>query len=77
MRIDNQFIPTDRKKVAFAPVIDPLIGMKYHLSWAYSGAVFVLKRIDADGTCYLDNPRHKRKELLRAKVSDLRHLRTK
>lgn len=59
-------------------VEDPQIGKKYHLSWAFQGAVFVLQQIDLDKVhCYLDNPRHKRKKPLKAKLEDLRHLKNR
>jgi hypothetical protein len=50
------------------------IGKKYHISWAFSGAVFKLKNIE-DNICYLDNPKNKRKNLLKCKISELRELR--
>jgi len=71
--LHNRFTPTDVSRELgseFNIVVKPLIGAKYHLSWAYKGAVFVLKSIDGD-YCYLDNPKHPRKELLKAKITDL------
>lgn len=58
----------------FLKINRPVIGVKYHISWAFSGAVFVLKKVEGD-ICYLDNPRNKRKQLLTCKVSELRGLR--
>lgn len=71
----NNYTLTDVKN-NFLPVTEPIIGKKYHISWAYSGAVFVLKNIKND-ICYLDNPKHKRKTLLTCKLSELRELRNK
>ena len=65
--------PTDVKG-DFLKINKPVIGVKYHISWAFSGAVFKLVKIE-DDICYLDNPRHKRKQLLTCKVSELRGLR--
>jgi hypothetical protein len=71
----TNFTPTDVKG-DFLPVSNPQIGSRYHISWAYSGAVFVLVKVEND-ICYLDNPRHHRKKLLTCKVSELRNLRKK
>lgn len=68
----NNLTPTDVKGT-FSPVVHPLIGSKYHISWAFSGAVFRLIRIDGD-MCYLDNPKYKREVLLACKTTDLRGL---
>ena len=65
--------PTDVKG-DFIKINRPVIGVKYHISWAFSGAVFKLVKIEGD-ICYLDNPRHKRKQLLTCKISELRGLR--
>ena len=65
--------PTDVKG-NFTKIINPVVGVKYHISWAFSGAVFKLVKVEGD-TCYLDNPKHKRKDLLKCKVSELRGLR--
>lgn len=65
--------PTDVKG-DFTKIYQPIIGVKYHISWAFSGAVFKLVKVEGD-TCYLDNPKHKRKQLLTCKVSELRGLR--
>lgn len=65
--------PTDVKG-DFTKIINPVIGVKYHISWAFSGAVFKLVKVEGD-TCYLDNPKYKRKDLLKCKVSELRGLR--
>lgn len=76
--IISNITPTDvadRTNQVFKKVDRPNIGNKYHLSWAFKGAVFVLKSVDQDGIhCYLDNPKHKRKDLLKAKIADLRHV---
>lgn len=58
----------------FATVDEPIIGRKYHLAWAVKGAVFILMSIE-DEYGYFDNPKYKRKDLLKAKLSDMRHLR--
>jgi hypothetical protein len=71
--LKTKFTPTDTKG-DFSKVLDPIIGRKYHISWAFSGAVFVLVKIEGD-YAYMDNPRYKRKELLKCKVQDLRNLR--
>jgi hypothetical protein len=65
--------PTDIKG-DFTKITNPVIGVKYHISWAFSGAVFKLVKVEGD-TCYLDNPKYKRKTLLKCKVSELRGLR--
>lgn len=65
--------PTDVKG-DFTKITHPVIGVKYHISWAFSGAVFKLVKVEGD-TCYLDNPKYKRKQLLTCKVSELRGLR--
>lgn len=62
--------PTDVKGT-FEKLETPICGKRYHISWAFSGAVFVLKKIEGD-ICYLDNPKRKRKQLLTCKVSELR-----
>ena len=74
--LHNKYTPTDVANSLgrnFEIVESPITGNKYHLSWAFKAAVFVLKRIEGQ-YCYLDNPRNPRKELLRAKVTDLRHV---
>jgi len=65
--------PTDIKG-DFTKITHPVIGVKYHISWAFSGAVFKLVKVEGD-TCYLDNPKYKRDTLLKCKVSELRGLR--
>jgi hypothetical protein len=70
--IKTKFTPTDVKGT-FAKVTEPVIGNKYHISWAYSAAVFKLVKITND-ICYLDNPKYKKKQLLTCKLSELRHL---
>lgn len=54
----------------------PIIGKRYHISWAFKGAQFVLKKIEGE-YAYLDNPRNKRTTLFKCKVSELRNLRSK
>lgn len=71
--IKTKFTPTDVNG-GFSVITRPVIGCKYHISWAFKGAVFKLVKIDGD-VAYLDNPKHKRKELLKCKVSELRALR--
>lgn len=65
--------PTDVKG-GFTTITNPVIGVKYHISWAFSGAVFVLRKVEGD-ICYLDNPKNKRGTLLTCKLSELRGLR--
>jgi len=72
-KIKTHLTPTDVKG-DFIKINRPVIGVKYHISWAFSGAVFKLVKIEGD-ICYMDNPRHKRKQLLTCKVSELRGLR--
>lgn len=72
-KIVNNLTPTDIKG-NFKKITKPVIGVKYHISWAFSGAVFKLVKIDGD-TCYMDNPKYKRKNLIVCKVSELRKLR--
>lgn len=73
--ITNKYTPTEVGET-FAPVVNPRIHGRYHISWAYRGAVFVLVKMEGD-TCYMDNPKRKRKILLKCKISDLRSLRTR
>lgn len=73
-KIKSHLTPTDIKG-DFSIVTEPVIGNKYHISWAFSAAVFVLKEIK-NGICYLDNPKYKRKTLLTCKLSELRNLRS-
>ena len=73
--IRNNYTPTDVKGTFIVPN-KYIIGAKYHISWAYSGAVFVLRKI-VDNIAYLDNPRYKRKDLLKCDVKDLRNLKNK
>ena len=54
-------------------VDDPVIGNLYHLSWAYSGARFRLVRIEGQEV-WLDNPRNKRKKLIRTTKNKLRRI---
>lgn len=68
--INTYLTPTDVDG-NFPPIINPVIGHRYHLSWAFKGAVFVLKRIEGEFG-YVDNPKHKRKELLKCNLKDLR-----
>ena len=69
----NHLTPTDITG-NFTIITTPAIGVKYHISWAFSGAVFKLVKVEGD-TCYLDNPKYKRETLLKCKVSELRGLR--
>jgi len=72
--IISEYTPT-RLTTGHQLVQDFIIGHKYHVSWMYVGAVFVLKALDRDGEhCFLDNPKHKRDSLLHVKLSDLRTL---
>ncbi len=72
---NTNITPTDVDG-SFGKVEIPHIGVKYHISWAFKGACFVLKRLDDDGIHgYVDNPKHKREKLLKIKLSDLRKLR--
>ena len=72
-KIKTHLTPTDVKG-DFTKITNPVIGVKYHISWAFSGACFKLVKVDGE-TCYLDNPKYKRKELLTCKISELRGLR--
>lgn len=72
-KIKTHLTPTDIKG-DFTKITNPVIGVKYHISWAFSGAVFKLIKVEGD-TCYLDNPKHKRDKLITCKVSELRGLR--
>jgi hypothetical protein len=69
----NYLTPVDIKG-DFIKVNKPVIGSKYHISWAFSGAVFKLIKIE-NGICFLDNPKNKRKQLLTCEISQLRELR--
>jgi hypothetical protein len=74
--VQSKYTPADKSTIPFSTVDNPVIGSKYHLSWAFKGAVFRLIKLDQDSIhCYLDNPKYKRKDLLKAKISDLRALR--
>ncbi len=72
-KIKTHLTPTDVKG-DFIKITQPIIGVKYHISWAFSGAVFKLVKIEGN-TCYLDNPKYKRKQLLTCKLDELRGLR--
>ena len=76
--INIKYTPTDvaNKKfnTPFSEINRSHIGGKYHLSWAFKAAVFVLKRIEGEYG-WVDNPKHKREQLLKIKLSDLRKLR--
>jgi hypothetical protein len=72
-KIKTHLTPTDVKGY-FDKITNPIIGANYHISWAFSGAVFKLVKIQGD-TCFLDNPKYKRKQLLTCKISELRGLR--
>lgn len=67
------YTPTDVKG-GFNAVKCPIIGKRYHLSWAYSGSLFVLKKIDGE-KCYMDNPKYPRQQLLECNLVDLRETR--
>ena len=55
-------------------VDNPIVGRKYHLTWAQRGCVWILKEINTDGVrCLLQTPRTKK--YLVANLSDLRHTR--
>lgn len=69
----NNLTPTDIKG-DFTKITHPVIGGKYHISWAFSGAVFKLIKVEGD-TCFLDNPKYRRETLLNCKISELRGLR--
>jgi hypothetical protein len=71
--INSKFTPTDIAGT-FDKEEAPKIGKKYHLSWASKGAVFVLKSIDGEYG-YVDNPKNKRLNLMKIKLSELRKLR--
>jgi Asp-tRNA(Asn)/Glu-tRNA(Gln) amidotransferase C subunit len=71
----TKFTPTDVDG-SFSVPDKPIIGKRYHISWAFKGAQFILKKVEGD-YAYLDNPRNKRATLLKCKVSELRNLRGK
>lgn len=63
---------TGKNPDRFKKVEKPEVGMKVHTSWANKGAVFVI--IDLEGEfAYLDNPKYKRSQLLKVKITDLHH----
>jgi hypothetical protein len=72
-KIKTHLTPTDVKG-NFAKINNPVINEKYHISWAFSGAVFKLVKVEGD-ICYLDNPKYKRQQLITCKVTELRGLR--
>lgn len=43
--IQSAFTPTDKSKNQFKTITKPVIGGKYHLSWAFKGALFKLVKI--------------------------------
>lgn len=77
--IKSNITPTDVKG-DFIKVEYPVIGKKYHISWAYSGAYFILREVVGD-MCYLDNPKYSRlkqgKKLIACHKSELRGMRSK
>lgn len=66
----------DSATESFEPIVKPVIGTKCHVSYLHRGAQFVIRAID-NTYAYLDNPKHKRATLLKAKLTDLRKLRKK
>ena len=72
-KIQSKFTPSDKRTGSYDKVTEPKIGDKYHVSWAFKAAVFKLKKIEGN-YAFLDNPKYKRKELLKVKLEDLRHL---
>ena len=73
-KINTHLTPTDVDG-NFDAIETPIIGRKYHLSWAFKAAVFVLVSIDNDKVHgYVDNPKYKRAWPMKIKLSDLRKL---
>lgn len=70
---NTKFTPTDVDGTFNKPD-KPIIGKRYHISWAFKGAIFVLKKVEGE-IAYLDNPKNKRETLLKCKVSELRCVR--
>lgn len=69
----GSYTPTDKDIIPFDPVLEPVIGRKYHLAWAYKGAKFILRSIEGErGTVWSGITNRK---LLNIKLKDLRHLR--
>lgn len=73
-QLQTRYTPTNRAEIIFNPVSNPTIGKIYHLSWAYKGAKFRLRKIEFP-YAYMDNPKHKRDTLLKVNLSDLRDIR--
>jgi hypothetical protein len=74
--IQSIYTPCEKMTNPYGTIRNPVIGVKYHLSWAFKNCHFKLIRLDDDGIhCYMDNPKNKRKELLKCKITDLRKLR--
>ena len=73
MTKDHNLTPTD-KDGTFDKPEKLVIGRKYHLSWAYKGAVFILKEVyQFKGTCKLQTP--KTKKIRIEPIENLRELR--
>ena len=73
-KLNTKFTPTDVAGT-FEVADTPTVGRKYHLSWAFKAAVFVLVEIDKDGVHgYVDNPKYKRAFPMKIKLCDLRKL---
>lgn len=72
--IQTRYTPTVNSSILFNNVSDPKPWKIYHIAWAYKGAKFRLRKIEFP-YAYMDNPKHKRDELLKVKLSDLRERR--
>ena len=75
MRDSRNYIPTDRdgrfEKIDRTE-LDSFIGDKVHVSWAFKGAVWILKEVKGN-VAILETPRTEK--IMRVKTSDLRKTR--
>lgn len=70
----TRYTPTEKASIEFTQPTELKLNKIYHISWAYRAAKFRLKSFDNE-YAYLDNPKHKRPELLKISISDLRECR--
>lgn len=63
------------KHAGYSSATEPVVGNKYHLTWAHRGCVWILKEVLPNGKCKLMTP--KTKKILTANTADLLNLRNK
>ncbi len=71
--LQNKYTPTDKSSTVFKKTEKPVLGKKYHLSWAYKASVFVLRKIEGE-YCYVSNPKYNKEKLIKTRLDSLREL---